>query len=314
MTITRLVSPVFAALLLSSTLGAQSVSVKVGDGNQHKVPTIFVGEHVVKRFGMLAFQWDLAVQQIRKDFENRTSVGDGVTKVTWGTHVSEVTVSPTILQALADQMYDDLATALAAGREVVGIEKVQEAPSYAQVGKAAPSLTGKSAWASPNWDVVAKGSRSLGGLATGIKMTQDDVLGTALNNECGCDALVFTTIKGFIGQKGRAKVDGVPGVWLEMGTLPDTRVLVGFEQYAAAARAKGKTVLNFNKSNHVVVIEAKAENMRLFVPGGSAKEMAGITIEQQAAVFEKHFIGPLREYSQQYATKTAAAINGHYPK
>jgi hypothetical protein len=42
--------------------------------------------------------------------------------------------------------------------------------------------------------------------------------------------------------------------------------------------------------------------------------MAGVTPEQQAAVFEKHFIGPLRAYSQQYATKTAAAINGHYPK
>lgn len=314
MPITPLARLALASVLISSPALAQYVSVEVGDGNQHKVPKIFIGDKTVKRFGMLAFKWDLTVQQIRKDFENRENAGGGMTKVTWGTQVSEVTLSPAILQAMTDQMYDDLVAALRTGREVVGIEQVQQAPSYLRVGKELPVLTADKSWANPDWEVVAKGGRSLGGLATGIKMTQDDELGTALTKECGCDALIYTTIKGFVGQKGRDKVDGVPGLWLEMGSLPDTRVMVGFEQYAEAARAQGKKVLNFNKSNHVVVIEAKAKNMKLFVPGGSAKQMAGVTPEQQAAVFQKYFIDPIRAFTKEYADETAAAINAHYPK
>jgi len=299
---------------LAAVPAAAEVTVKIQDNTQHKAPQIYVGPKAVKRIGMLAYRWDMTVQQIRKDFENRESTFGGMTKVTWGTYVSEARLSPAVLQAMVNQAYDEFVTALkSGGRDVVGIEQVQQVASYQAVGKAVPPLTDARAWAATNWDVGARGSRSLGPLATGIKMTQDDKLGTALQSESGCDALVFTTLKMMVGQKGRAKVDGVPGIWLEIGFLPDTRVLVGFEQYAAAAEAQGKKVQRLNKMNHVVVVEAKAQNMKVFLPGGTAKEMAGANPDAIGAVYQKHFMEPLMAFMKEYGAKTAAAINAHYP-
>lgn len=302
-----------AMLLLVSPAGGQDVKVKVTDGNQHKPAQIFVGDRAVKRIGMLAFRWDLSVQQIREDFENRESVGGGMVKVTWGTHVSEVALTPALLQAMADQMYDDLVAELALQRAVVGIEQVQQIPAYQRVGKAVPTLSSTEAWAAPSWDVGARGSTSLGALATGIKMTQDDKLGSELQHGCQCDALLFTTIKSIMGQKGKAKVDGVPGIWLEVGSLLDTRVLVGFDQATAAAEALGKRVQKINKMNHVVIVNASDGSLKLFVPGGKAKEMAGVPAEKVAEVFRSHFIEPMLAFSKAYAVAVAAAVAERYP-
>jgi hypothetical protein len=256
----------------------------------------------------------LSVQQIRKDFENREAVGGGLTKVTWGTHVSEVQLTPALLQAMTDQMYDDLVAELGKQRTVVGIEQIQQVPAYQRVGKAIPALTGAEAWAASSWDLGARGSNSLGGLATGIKMTQDDKLGSELQRGCNCDALLFTTIKSTLGQKGKAKVDGVPGIWLEVGSLLDTRVLVGFDQATAAAEALGKRVQKINKMNHVVAFNASDGSLKLFVPGGSAKEMAGVPDEKVVAVFRSHFIEPMLAFSKAYAAGVATAIGERYPR
>lgn len=304
---------VVTVLLVALPAPAQELKLKVTDGNQHKASQILIGDRAVKRIGMLAFRWDLSVQQIRKDFENRQSVGAGMTKVTWGTHVSEVSLTPVLLQAMTDQMYDDLVAELASQRTVVGIEEIQQLPAYQRVGKAVPTLSGTEAWAAPSWDVGAKGSNSLGGLATGIKMTQDDKLGSELQRTCGCDALVFTTIKSTMGQKGKEKVEGVPGVWLEVGSMFDTRILVGFDQATAAAEALGKRVQKINKMNHVVALNASDGSLKLFVPGGSAKEMAGVPADKVAGVFRSHFIEPMMAFSKAYAKAVAAAIAERYP-
>lgn len=301
-------------VLLAAPVAGQQVAVKVTDGNQHKATDILVGDRAVKRIGMLAFRWDLSVQQIRKDFENREAVGGGLTKVTWGTHVSEVQLTPALLQAMTDQMYDDLVAELGKQRTVVGIEQIQQVPAYQRVGKAIPALTGADAWAASSWDLGARGSNSLGGLATGIKMTQDDKLGSELQRGCNCDALLFTTIKSTLGQKGKAKVDGVPGIWLEVGSLLDTRVLVGFDQATAAAEALGKRVQKINKMNHVVAFNASDGSLKLFVPGGSAKEMAGVPDEKVVAVFRSHFIEPMLAFSKAYAAGVATAIGERYPR
>jgi hypothetical protein len=116
-----------------------------------------------------------------------------------------------------------------------------------------------------------------------------------------------------VGQKGRDKVDGIPGVWLEIGFLPDTRVLVGFDQASAAAEALGKPVLRMNKMNHIVAIEAKAKNLKVFLPGGTEKEMAGVSAEQASAVYARSFMEPLAGFMREYGQQTAAAINAHYP-
>lgn len=144
-------------------------------------------------------------------------------------------------------------------------------------------------------------------------MTQDDKLGSELQRGCECDALVFTTIKSILGQKGKDKVDGVPGLWIEVGSLLDTRVLVGFDQATAAAEAIGKRVQKINKMNHVVAFNTNDGSLKLFVPGGSAKEMAGVPAEKVAAVFRSHFIEPMMAYSKLYAVAVAAAIAERYP-
>lgn len=302
-----------AVVLLVSPAASQELKIKATDGNQYKAAQLFVGDRAVRRIGMLAFRWDLSVQQIRKDFESRESVGGGMTRVTWGTHVSEVALSPALLQSMTDQMYDDLVEQLAAHRKVVGIEAIQRLPAYQKVGKAVPMLTGAEAWSAASWDVGAKGSNSLGALATGIKMTQDDKLGSELQRGCECDALLFTTIKSTLGQKGRAKVDGVPGVWLEVGSLLDTRILVGFDQATAAAEALGKRVQKINKMNHVVALNTTDGELKLFVPGGSAKEMAGVPADKIAAVFRSHFIEPMVAFSKAYAAGVATALLELYP-
>lgn len=292
---------------------AQELKLNVTDGNQYKPAQILVGTHAVKRIGMLAFRWDLTVQQIRKSFENRNDIGGGMTQVTWGTTVSEVTLSPAVLQAMTDQMYDDLVAELAKQRTVVGIETIQQIPAYKRVGKDIPTLSMTEAWAAPNWDVGAKGSNSLGALATGIKMTQDDKLGSELQRGCECDALLFTTVKSMLGQKGKAKVDGVPGLWIEVGSLLDTRVLVGFDQATAAAEALGKRVQKINKMNHVTAFNVNDGSLKLFVPGGTEKEMAGVAPEKVAAVFRSHFIEPMMAFSKAYAVAVVASIASHYP-
>ncbi len=302
-----------AVLLLALPASAQELKLKVTDGNQHQAAQILIGDRAVKRLGMLAFRWNLSVQQIQKDFENRQSVGAGMTKVTWGTYVSEVSLTPALLQAMTDQMYDDLVAELALHRTVVGIEQIQELPAYQRVGKAVPTLSSTEAWAAPSWDVGARGSNSLGALATGIKMTQDDKLGSELQRGCGCDALLFTTIKSTMGQKGREKIDGVPGVWLEVGSMFDTRILVGFDQATAAAEALGKRVQKINKMNHVVALNANDGSLKLFVPGGSAKEMAGVSGDKVAAVFRSHFIEPMMAYSKAHAKAVAAVVAERYP-
>lgn len=113
-----------AVLLFAVPASGQGLKVTVTDGNQFKPTQILTGEHAVKRIGMLAFRWDLTVQQIRKSFENRMDMGGGLTQVTWGTTISEVTLSPAVLQAMTDQMYDDLVAELAKQRTVIGIEKI----------------------------------------------------------------------------------------------------------------------------------------------------------------------------------------------